>query len=147
MPTTEGEGPGGRFEVRADASTHFAWLRTRMALERTLMAWARTAVSLVGFGFTIFQFFERLNAMDNVAPTARPQLPRYFALALIGAGTIALIISILEYRWAIRYLWSPDFAVVAGVAGRHWITPIVGISIVLTLIGLAAFIAVFLRVT
>jgi putative membrane protein len=45
-----------RFEVRVTADSHFAWLRTRMALERTMMAWMRTAVSLIGFGFAIVQF-------------------------------------------------------------------------------------------
>ena len=40
-----------RFEVRASASDHFAWIRTRLALERTIMAWLRTAVALIGFGF------------------------------------------------------------------------------------------------
>jgi putative membrane protein len=33
----------GRFEVKADAPTHFSWLRTRMSIERTLMSWIRTA--------------------------------------------------------------------------------------------------------
>jgi putative membrane protein len=30
--------------------------RTRMAAERTLMAWVRTALSMIGFGFTIYKF-------------------------------------------------------------------------------------------
>src|SRR5262249_43401590 len=46
----------GRFEVRVTADSHFAWLRTRLAVERTLMSWLRTAVALIGFGFTIVQF-------------------------------------------------------------------------------------------
>ena len=33
-----------RFEVRGTAADHFAWLRTRFALERTVMSWVRTAV-------------------------------------------------------------------------------------------------------
>ena len=37
--------------------SHFAWLRTRASVERTLMSWIRTAVSLIGFGFAIVQFF------------------------------------------------------------------------------------------
>jgi hypothetical protein len=40
-----------RFEVRATAADHFAWIRTRLALERTIMSWLRTAVALIGFGF------------------------------------------------------------------------------------------------
>jgi len=32
-------GHAGRFEVRVTADSHFAWLRPRLALERTMMAW------------------------------------------------------------------------------------------------------------
>jgi putative membrane protein len=41
-------GDADRFVVDRDARSHFAWLRTRLSLERTLMAWVRTAVSLFG---------------------------------------------------------------------------------------------------
>jgi putative membrane protein len=44
----------------------FSWLRTRLSTERTLMSWVRTAAAFVGFGFTIFQFFEQLNQMSSV---------------------------------------------------------------------------------
>ena len=37
-----------RFEVRITSDSHFAWIRTRLALERTPMAWVRTAVALIG---------------------------------------------------------------------------------------------------
>ena len=49
----------GRFEVRPTASDHFSWLRTRLSVERTMMSWVRTATALIGFGFTIVQFFSR----------------------------------------------------------------------------------------
>lgn len=54
--------PGGhpRFEVKVTATDHFSWLRTRLAVELTIMAWLLTAVSLIGFGFAIVQFFERM---------------------------------------------------------------------------------------
>ena len=38
-----------RFEVRATATDHFAWLRTRASIERTMMSWIRTAVSLISW--------------------------------------------------------------------------------------------------
>ena len=68
--------------------------------ERTLMSWVRTAISLIGFGFTIFQFLERLNTMTGTQPAEHPNAPWIFGLALIGSGTIALIIALWEYRWA-----------------------------------------------
>jgi putative membrane protein len=56
----------GRFEVRVTADSHFSWIRTRLSLERTMMSWIRTAVSLIGFGFAIVQFFERLQQMPGL---------------------------------------------------------------------------------
>jgi putative membrane protein len=67
----------GRFEVRVTADTHFGWLRTRMSVERTLMSWVRTAISLIGFGFTIVQFFDRMQDMPGVKPAQFPDAPRY----------------------------------------------------------------------
>jgi len=45
----------GRFDVRVTADSHFAWVRTRLSLERTMMSWQRTAVALMGLGFAIVQ--------------------------------------------------------------------------------------------
>ena len=44
--------------VDIDIGTRLAIDRTRLAHERTLMAWVRTAVSMITFGFTIYEFFE-----------------------------------------------------------------------------------------
>lgn len=45
-----------RFEVRTSADKHFAWLRTALAVENTMLAYLRTSVSVIGFGFSVFQF-------------------------------------------------------------------------------------------
>jgi putative membrane protein len=83
-----------RFEVRVTADSHFSWLRTRLSLDRTLMSWIRTGTAMIGFGFTIVQFFERFASMQGVAPALWPQAPRYVGLGLIAAGVLALAISI-----------------------------------------------------
>src|SRR5580704_19761413 len=111
--TEESEGMAGapadpvahRFEVRVTADTHFGWLRTRMSVERTLMAWLRTAVSLIGFGFTIVQFFNRLEQIPRTNAARFPAAPYYLGLALIACGVLALVISIWQYQWTLRYLW------------------------------------------
>jgi hypothetical protein len=51
-----------------------------------------------------------------------------------------------RYRRLVRYLWGRDFASVAGV-GDPTTTPILWITILLILIGIAAFTAVLLRVS
>ena len=140
----------GRFEVRITSDSHFGWIRTRMALERTLMAWVRTGLSLIGFGFTIVQFFQRLNDMQGVAPALRPQAPRNMGLALIGAGVFALFVSGWQYRRLVKYLWSNDFKPLAGMdsTGMHPVysqSPLLAVLIGVIVIGLFAFFAVLLR--
>jgi putative membrane protein len=134
-----------RFEVRVTADSHFAWLRTRLSVERTLMSWVRTATALIGFGFTIVQFFERLHTMDNVAPAARPQMPRYLGLALLASGVRALLVSCWQYRRVIRYLWQPQFRPIAGIHEDGMQTPLLLVGAALALIGIVAFVAVLIR--
>lgn len=134
-----------RFEVKPTADSHFSWVRTRLSVERTLMSWLRTSVSLIGFGFTIVQFFERFSGMTGVAEAARPQAPRYLGLALMAAGILALVISVWQYRRVMDHLWSGSFRVLAGLDDRPWQTPLYAVSIALIFIGLFAFVAVFIR--
>jgi putative membrane protein len=135
-----------RFEVKVTAESHFSWLRTRMSTERTLMSWVRTGTALIGFGFTIFQIAERLHANPAARPGLLPEAPRYLGLALVGGGTLALIIAAYEYRWMIRYLWRPEFRPVAGVTDGPQHTPLFGVTLLLIAIGVFAFLAVLLRV-
>jgi putative membrane protein len=135
-----------RFEVKASGPDHFAWLRTRLSLERTLMAWVRTSTALIGFGFTIVQFFDRIHHMEGVKSAMRPEAPRYMGLALIFAGIVALLISCWQYRRVEHYLWREPFNVLAGLERKPMQTPLLWIAIGLMLIGLFAFGAVLLRV-
>jgi putative membrane protein len=137
----------GRFEVRATASDHFAWLRTRLALERTIMAWLRTAVALIGFGFAIVQYLQHLEQLPGARSAYLPDAPRYLGLALIGCGVLALIISIWQYWWGIRYLWGEPFAPIAGVTQEGMRTPVMPVAILLIVIGVFAFSAVLFRLT
>jgi len=137
--------------VRVTADSHFGWLRTRLSVERTMMAWLRTAVSLIGFGFAIVQFFERLQQMSGALPANLPTAPKYLGLALIACGVLALLISIWQYQWTIRYLRSGAFAPIAGMEGMPSSivtlqSPVVVVAILLICIGVFAFAAVLLRI-
>jgi putative membrane protein len=134
-----------RFEVRLTADTHFGWIRTRLSVENTLMSWLRTAVSLIGFGFTIVQFFDRMQDMPGIKTAQFPQAPRYLGLALIFCGIAALLISVWQYRRTLRYLWGGNFTAIAGVGEEGGQTPLIAVCMALILIGLFAFFAVLLR--
>ena len=136
-----------RFEVRVTADSHFAWVRTRLALERTIMSWLRTAVALIGFGFAIVQYINHLQQIGRARPAYLPSAPEYLGLALILCGIVALVISIWQYRWSIRYLLGEPFAPIAGVTSEGMQSPVMAVAILLIFVGLFAFFAVLLRLT
>jgi putative membrane protein len=113
-----------RFEVRPTAADHFAWLRTRLALERTIMSWLRTATALIGFGFAIVQYVNHLAQIPGAHPAYLPDAPRFLGLALIGCGVLALLVSLWQYRWGVWYLWSGPYASIAGVKQDEMRTPV-----------------------
>ena len=110
-----------------------------------MMAWLRTAVSLIGFGFAIVQFFERVGQMPGAAPARFPRAPAYVGLALILCGILALLVSIWQYRWANRYLRHGGFAQIAGATPEGLRSPVLAVACLLILVGLLAFSAVLLR--
>ena len=80
--------------------------RTRLASERTLMAWVRTALSMISFGFTIYKFLQVLQGQSTL-PVLRPQTPRDVGLTLIGIGTFAVLIACVQHWKYIKKL-RPD---------------------------------------
>src|SRR5215475_9132618 len=137
----------GRFEVRVTSDSHFSWVRTRLSLERTMMAWQRTATALIGFGFAIVQYLEHLQQVPGSRSAYLPDAPQYIGLALISCGILALVISLWQYLWTVRYLWGEAFAPIAGMTKEGKQSPVVAVAILLILIGLFAFFAVLFRLT
>jgi putative membrane protein len=136
-----------RFAVKVTSDSHFGWLRTRLSLERTMMSWLRTATALIGFGFAIVQYLNHLQQVPGARPAYLPTAPEYLGLALILCGVGALVVSIWQYEYTVRYLWSGSFEAIAGMTreGKH--SPVLAIAIVLICIGVFAFFAVLLRLT
>ncbi|AMO25575.1 membrane protein [Ramlibacter tataouinensis] len=68
--------------------------RTRMSADRTLMSVIRTSLSLIGFGFTIFQFFDKLKKADLITLA---HAPRNFGTALVALGIGMLVLGIVYH--------------------------------------------------
>jgi putative membrane protein len=84
--------------------TGMSFQRTRMSADRTLMSVIRTSLSLIGFGFTIFQFFQRLREQDVITKAASA---RNFGVALVALGVLMLIIGIIyhiQFMMGLRHL-------------------------------------------
>ena len=137
-PTKPGD-EASQSPLPPNTQTHLAWMRTRMTLENTLAAWVRTAASLIGFGFAIVQFFEHLNQTQGIAAPKGPYLARYVGLVLIGIGSLATGVAVLEYRKVMKYLEGDAFRGIAGVPGLRRVYPAVVVAVLLCLVGLLAF--------
>lgn len=85
-----------------DAANNLAAERTRLAYERTIMAWLRTSASLISFGFTIQKFFE----IEAKNPGQYDSLlgPSNFGRLMILIGLVILILATAEHRRDMRAL-------------------------------------------
>lgn len=98
-------------EYRTDLSTErtemsmrrtgMSFQRTRMSDDRTLMSVIRTSLSLIGFGFTIFQAFQKLRDVGAIASAAAP---RNFGIALVTLGILMLVIGMARHVKFMREL-------------------------------------------
>ena len=71
--------------------TGMSFQRTRMSADRTLMSVIRTSLSLIGFGFTIYQVFEKLR---DAQVLKNANAPRRFGEALVSLGIGMLVLGI-----------------------------------------------------
>ena len=135
-----------RFMVDSTAGTHLAWFRTRLMLERMMVSWLMTSITLIGFGFSIVLIFDQLGRLTNVAPPLRPLAPFHFGLVLIGAGVAGLVVAGWQYRTVLRYLGGPDLAAAVGGGKQPAQIVVYAVTIVTIFIGVFAFLAVAKRI-
>jgi putative membrane protein len=80
--------------------TGMSFQRTRMAADRTLMGTIRTSLSLIGFGFTIFQVFQKL---VEAKVLVHAQAPARFGTALVLLGIAMLVLGIVYH---VRFMFE-----------------------------------------
>ncbi len=84
-------------------TTDLAVERSRMASERTLMAWIRTSLSMISFGFTIYKFFQYMKD-SNTAITLERTGPLNMGTALVILGTVLLVPATWQHWIFLRHL-------------------------------------------
>ncbi len=63
------------------------------------MAWIRTALSLLSFGFTIYTVLRAFEERGGVLPGENINTPRVVGLLLTGAGTVAMLMGTTQYLY------------------------------------------------
>ncbi|NVB84312.1 MAG: DUF202 domain-containing protein [Kofleriaceae bacterium] len=132
-----------QYHVEPTAESHFSWLRTRLSVDRTFMSWVRTAASMIGFGFTIVQFFEHLSKLEEFEAPRLPHAPLVLGLALIGTGVIGLAIALYEHATAVRHLEEPQFRDIADPHMHKGSAFVIAIAMIVT--GIVAFGSIVMR--
>jgi putative membrane protein len=90
-----------------------AELRDYLAEERTFLAWIRTGISLMGFGFVVARFgiFGDLAHVPLQLPSGRPhELSVWFGAALIAIGAIVNLFSARRFMRLVGELNRDQFA-------------------------------------
>jgi len=130
--------------------TELAYQRNRFAADRTLMAIMRTSLSMIGFGFTIFSFFNSGLVQETIGHVVPDRAPGLFGLALVILGVLLLVAGIVadvrymetlrrQHRWLLDSEWG-------GGIDPMQRSLIVVAAIALLLIGLVAIGVILVRI-
>jgi putative membrane protein len=134
--------PADEKEVKTNLTNELAKERNRAAYDRTLMAWIRTAISLIGFGFAIAKSYEYIQT-EEMETTGRfidqIHAPLWFGMSFIVLGMVCILGGVLQYRGVIKQIQSDRFT-------YNEPRPLAKmVALILLIIGVFALIAIFQR--
>jgi len=134
--------PADEKEVKTNLANELAKERNRAAYDRTLMAWIRTAISLIGFGFAIAKSYEYIEA-ETLEKTGRfidqIHAPLWFGMSFILLGMLCILGGVMQYVKVVKQIQSGQF-----IFGEP--RPLAKIvALILLVIGVFALITIFQR--
>jgi len=134
--------PANEDEVKTNLTNELAKERNRAAYDRTLMAWIRTAISLIGFGFAIAKSYEYIE-MDALEKTGRfidrIHAPLWFGMSFIVLGMLCILGGVVQYTKVVKQIQSARFS----YSESKPLAKIV--ALILLIIGIFALITIFQR--
>lgn len=108
--------------------------RNRIAADRTLLAWIRTSITLIAFGFGLEQVLHLIDAGTNlVDPLLMSQL---LGMAFVGTGVLVAIAGAVDYYREIQRLQSTVYFYTPRFSLGRLIARIILVISVVTLVGI-----------
>jgi putative membrane protein len=113
--------------------------RVYLAAERTLLAWIRTGLAMMGFGFVVARFglfLREMQAVQQGTPVESARGSLWFGIALVLMGVVVNLSAVFHHARLVRELregnWDADRPARSGMI----------VAVVLAVVGLA--VAVYL---
>ena len=127
--------------TKTSLTNELAKERNQEASDRTLMAWIRTSISLIGFGFAIAKSYDYLET-DYMEKTGKAldtlHSPIIFGAGLMILGLLGILMGVIQYRRILNRIHSDQFTY-----AEPWPLPLI-IAILLLIIGAVGVVLVLL---
>jgi putative membrane protein len=127
--------PPGTVNVQAELAKE----RNRAAAERTLMAWIRTCLSLISFGFGIDSVVSAIRSLQFGDEINSVQFSRTLGLSFIALGVYAMVMATIEHRRELRHIQREGYLYVPRRS--------LGLTVAIALVGIgvSAFVGILVR--
>jgi putative membrane protein len=112
--------------------------RVYFAAERTMLAWLRTGIAIMAFGFVVARFGLFLRLMQAQAgPIVSHGVSPYLGTALVGLGVLATAGGAVQYQLYCRTLPAgdrPRTSSIGFLLGLSWALVLIGIALGIVLV-------------
>ena len=93
----------------SNTSTELAKTRNRAAAERTTLAWIRTALALISFGFGLDQVISAIRSVGLENHRSGNMGVQLMSMAFIGVGIFTLLIALQQHKKELARLRSDTY--------------------------------------
>ena len=118
----------------ANLTNELAKERNRAAAERTLMAWIRTALALISFGFGLDKIIAAIERAGLQGSGHADLSVKLLSMGFVLVGVVSLAAAIRQHRRDLRLIRRDDFTYSGGGLSLAVLT-----AVALILIGAVAF--------
>ncbi|HEY4389404.1 MAG TPA: DUF202 domain-containing protein [Ktedonobacteraceae bacterium] len=131
----------GESHISTDASDENVRKQVHEGIEVTLTEWARTSLTLIGFGLALGEAFNLIRAGGpaNPSDTPRSHLVTVVAFSLVALGVFGLLGAVIQCGWSLKCLKQGYVTTYE----RPWLLTML-VAVLLVIVGLVSVLAMTL---